>query len=176
MDDTEDKRSTWEKVHDLFSGNWGTQPSVTNNAPVGNTAPIVPRGRMPRPPNPAPGQKMAPTGRGVPSPRPGPPPMTSRPLAKPSSYRYGGTVKKSGMAMVHKGEKITPTGTLDAADRKRIPASQFGMRGQRKYPMPDKSHARVALGRATQMEKRGKLSASSAAKIRAKARAKLGKA
>ena len=65
---------------------------------------------------------------------------------------------------------------LKARTRNSLADRVFGLPGQRKYPMPDKSHARVALGRATQMEKRGKLSASSAAKIRAKARAKLGKA
>ena len=51
----------------------------------------------------------------------------------------------------------------------------FGLPGQRKYPMPDKSHAANAKARATQMVKRGKLSSSSAAKIRAKANRVLGK-
>jgi hypothetical protein len=41
--------------------------------------------------------------------------------------------------------------------------------------MPDKSHAVNAKARATQMVKRGKLSSSAAAKIRAKANAVLGK-
>lgn len=58
---------------------------------------------------------------------------------------------------------------LDAAERKAIPAREFGLPGKRKYPMPDKSHAENAKARATQMVKRGKLSASSAAKIREKA-------
>ena len=43
---------------------------------------------------------------------------------------------------------------------------QFGLPGSRKYPMPDKNHAMVAKGRATQMLNKGKLLASSAAKIR----------
>lgn len=43
------------------------------------------------------------------------------------------------------------------------------MPGSRKYPMPDKSHAADAKSRATQMVAKGKLSAASAAKIRAKA-------
>lgn len=51
----------------------------------------------------------------------------------------------------------------------------FGLPGQRKYPMPDKSHAANAKARATQMVKRGKLSPGSAAKIRAKANRVLGR-
>lgn len=63
---------------------------------------------------------------------------------------------------------------LDTAQRKRIPGSEFGLPGSRKYPMPDKSHAQNAKARATQMVKRGKLSAASAEKIRAKASGKMG--
>ena len=58
---------------------------------------------------------------------------------------------------------------LNAAARKRIPTSKFGLPGQRKYPMPDKSHAANAKARATQMVKKGKLSPAQAAQIRAKA-------
>ena len=58
---------------------------------------------------------------------------------------------------------------LKSATRSQIPSSKFGLPGSRKYPMPDRSHAMVAKGRATQMVEKGKLSASSAAKIRAKA-------
>lgn len=64
---------------------------------------------------------------------------------------------------------------LKAAARNRIPASKFGLPKQRKYPMEDKTHAADAKGRATQMVKKGKLSPSSAAKIRAKANRILGK-
>ena len=63
---------------------------------------------------------------------------------------------------------------LDTAERKEIPTSEFGLPGSRKYPMPDRSHAANAKSRATQMVKRGKLSAASAAKIRAKANRLLG--
>ena len=63
---------------------------------------------------------------------------------------------------------------LDAAERKRIPTSEFGLPGPKKYPMPDRSHAADAKGRATQMVKRGKLSEASAEKIRAKANRILG--
>lgn len=63
---------------------------------------------------------------------------------------------------------------LSAASRKRIPKSEFGLPGSHKYPMPDRSHAANAKARATQMVSKGKLSASSAAKIRAKANRILG--
>lgn len=64
---------------------------------------------------------------------------------------------------------------LTAAKRKALPKSKFGMPGSEKYPMPDKSHAANAKARASQMEKKGKLSASSKAKIDAKANKVLGK-
>jgi hypothetical protein len=63
---------------------------------------------------------------------------------------------------------------LDAEERKEIPSREFGLPGKRKYPIPDKSHAVNAKARATQMVKRGKLSAASAAKIREKANKMLG--
>ena len=58
---------------------------------------------------------------------------------------------------------------LDEKERKRIPASKFGLPGERKYPMPDKSHAANAKARATQMVAKGKLSTAAAGRIRAKA-------
>lgn len=63
---------------------------------------------------------------------------------------------------------------LKAATRNALPASKFGMPGQRKYPMPDKGHASVAKGRATQMVEKGKLSPAAASRIRAKANRVLG--
>jgi len=64
---------------------------------------------------------------------------------------------------------------LKASTRNALPRSEFGLPGSRKYPMPDRSHAANAKARATQMVKAGRLSASSAAKIRAKANGILGK-
>lgn len=58
---------------------------------------------------------------------------------------------------------------LTSKARKNLPKSDFGLPGEKKYPMPDKAHAANAKARATQMEDKGKLSASSAAKIKAKA-------
>jgi hypothetical protein len=46
---------------------------------------------------------------------------------------------------------------------------EFGLPEERKYPMPDASHARNAKARASQMEHQGKLSASDKKKIDAKA-------
>lgn len=63
---------------------------------------------------------------------------------------------------------------LKAAARNALPKGSFGLPGSRKYPMPDKSHAANAKARATQTVSRGKLSAASAAKIRAKATRVLG--
>lgn len=63
---------------------------------------------------------------------------------------------------------------LNAAARKRIPSSEFGLPGEKKYPMPDKSHAANAKARATQMVDKGKLSSGAASRIRAKANRILG--
>lgn len=58
---------------------------------------------------------------------------------------------------------------LKSSTRKALPAAKFGMPKQRKYPMPDAPHAANAKARATQQVNKGRLSPSSAAKIRAKA-------
>lgn len=64
---------------------------------------------------------------------------------------------------------------LTSKSRKSIPSSKFGMPESRKYPMPDRAHAANAKARATQMVKKGKLSPSTASKIKAKANKILGK-
>lgn len=56
-----------------------------------------------------------------------------------------------------------------AKDEKKLKRSQFGLPGQRKYPMPDKEHTANAKGRAKQQLKKGKLSRSAYEKIVAKA-------
>jgi hypothetical protein len=58
---------------------------------------------------------------------------------------------------------------LTTAKKKAEPKSDFGLPKERKYPMPDASHARNAKARASQMEHEGKLSASDKKKIDAKA-------
>ena len=64
---------------------------------------------------------------------------------------------------------------LTTKGRKALTKGTFGLPGERKYPMPDKAHAANAKARATQMVAKGKLSAWSAAKIKAKANKVLGK-
>lgn len=59
--------------------------------------------------------------------------------------------------------------TLSTKARKSIPKKEFGLPGEKKYPMPDRAHAANAKARASQMEKEGKISASSKSKIDAKA-------
>ncbi len=63
---------------------------------------------------------------------------------------------------------------LTSGTRKALPKAVFGMPGERKYPMPDRSHAVNAKARATQQVKAGNLSPASAAKIRTKANLLLG--
>lgn len=64
---------------------------------------------------------------------------------------------------------------LNAAKRNKIPKREFGLPGERKYPMEDASHARNAKARASEMEHKGRLSESSKEKIDAKADRILGK-
>ncbi len=63
---------------------------------------------------------------------------------------------------------------LTAKNRKKIPKNEFGLPGEKKYPMEDKKHAANAKARATQMVKKGKLSKSSEEKIDRKANKVLG--
>ena len=48
---------------------------------------------------------------------------------------------------------------LSTKKRNAEPKSEFGLPDERKYPMPDKSHARNAKARASQQEKKGNLTA-----------------
>jgi hypothetical protein len=58
---------------------------------------------------------------------------------------------------------------LTTAKKNKEPKQEFGLPEERKYPMPDASHARNAKARASQMERRGKLSGADKKKIDAKA-------
>lgn len=58
---------------------------------------------------------------------------------------------------------------LTTTRRNSLKASTFGLPGQRKYPMPDASHARNALARISQAEHAGKASPSEVAQVRSKA-------
>jgi hypothetical protein len=59
--------------------------------------------------------------------------------------------------------------TLDEHDRDKLKSSQYGLPDERKYPMPDKSHARNAKARASQQAKAGNLSKADEQKIDRKA-------
>lgn len=63
---------------------------------------------------------------------------------------------------------------LKAAARNALPKSSFGLPAERKYPMPDRSHAANAKARASQQVAKGNLSKSAEAKIDAKANRILG--
>lgn len=63
---------------------------------------------------------------------------------------------------------------LTTNQRNSMSSNTFGMPKQRKFPMPNKSHAANAKARASQMVKKGKLSASEKSKIDAKANRILG--
>ncbi|MFN8629741.1 MAG: hypothetical protein U0838_05270 [Chloroflexota bacterium] len=58
---------------------------------------------------------------------------------------------------------------LTDKQRDKLPDEQFGLPDERKYPMPDKSHARNAKARAAQQEEKGTISASEERKIDTKA-------
>ena len=61
---------------------------------------------------------------------------------------------------------------LKAATRKAMPKKDFAGKGK-SFPIENKVHARLAISGATRSERAGNISASTAAKIKAKARAKL---
>jgi hypothetical protein len=58
---------------------------------------------------------------------------------------------------------------LTAKKRDKIPSAKFGLPEERKYPMPDASHARNAKARAAQQEAKGNLTKAEARKIDRKA-------
>ena len=63
---------------------------------------------------------------------------------------------------------------LTAAKRKKMAASEFAA-GKGHFPINDKEHARLAISGATRAHNAGNISKSEEEKIKAKARAKLGK-
>lgn len=63
---------------------------------------------------------------------------------------------------------------LKAAVRDELPAKDFGLPAERKYPINDKAHAALAKGRATQQYARGKLTGGQKAAIDAKANRTIG--
>jgi hypothetical protein len=62
---------------------------------------------------------------------------------------------------------------LTAAKRKSMPKKEFALPGKKAFPLNDAKHQRAAISGATRSENAGNISPSTAAKIKAKARAKL---
>ena len=63
---------------------------------------------------------------------------------------------------------------LTARQRRKLPKSTFAGPG-RSFPIPDKGHAKAALRLVGRSERAGNISAAQAARIRARARRKLGR-
>jgi hypothetical protein len=66
-------------------------------------------------------------------------------------------------------DEDTSMATLSEKKRDSLKPSTFGLPDEKKYPMPDKSHAANAKARATQQKEKGNLSAADKKKIDAKA-------
>jgi hypothetical protein len=64
---------------------------------------------------------------------------------------------------------------LTAEMRQKMAKALYGLPGEKKYPMPDRSHAANAKARATQQVEAGNLSEEQKAQIDAKANRVLGK-
>lgn len=62
---------------------------------------------------------------------------------------------------------------LSSKIRAKMPQKEFAGKGK-SFPINDKTHAKLAISGATRSEKAGNISPSTAAKIKAKARKKLG--
>jgi hypothetical protein len=69
------------------------------------------------------------------------------------------TIMSGGAVMAELSEK----------KRDSLNSSEYGLPEERKYPMPDKSHARNAKARASQQKDKGNLTASEKARIDRKA-------
>ena len=63
---------------------------------------------------------------------------------------------------------------LSGKKRSNLKDKTFGLPDERKYPMPDKSHAANAKARASQQLKKGNITAAEKKQIDAKANKKLG--
>jgi hypothetical protein len=59
--------------------------------------------------------------------------------------------------------------TISEKKRDKLKESTFGLPEERKYPMPDKAHARNAKARASQQKEKGNLTSAEKKKIDAKA-------
>lgn len=73
----------------------------------------------------------------------------------------------TGFQSVHAA--LESSGKLTSARRKKLPKSEFGLPGERKYPMPNRSHAANAKARASEMERKGRITPAEKREIDAKA-------
>jgi hypothetical protein len=73
------------------------------------------------------------------------------------------------MAEAGDPQEVATMAELTERQRDKEPKSDFGLPEERKYPMPDKSHARNAKARASQQVKKGNLTAAEKKKIDSKA-------
>ena len=79
----------------------------------------------------------------------------------------------TGFRSVH--QALESSGRLTSAKRKKLPKSEFGLPGERKYPMPNRSHAANAKARASEEEHKGRITPGQKREIDAKANRILGK-
>jgi hypothetical protein len=77
--------------------------------------------------------------------------------------------RQKGILRAEERARRSAMAKLTASKKNAEPNNEFGLPQERKYPMPDASHARNAKARASQMEHQGKLSAADKKKIDAKA-------
>jgi hypothetical protein len=77
--------------------------------------------------------------------------------------------------MVTKQKTDVNQAKLKETKREALPQSDFGLPGERKYPMPDASHAANAKARATQQEKKGNITPAQKSEIDTKADQRLGR-
>jgi hypothetical protein len=68
-----------------------------------------------------------------------------------------------------RNQEVAIMAELTEKKRDSLKSSTYGLPEERKYPMPDKSHARNAKARASQQKDKGNLTASEKAKIDRKA-------
>jgi hypothetical protein len=66
-------------------------------------------------------------------------------------------------------QEVATMAQLTEKKRDSLKPSQFGLPEEKKYPMPDKSHARNAKARASQQEEKGTITSAEKAKIDRKA-------
>jgi hypothetical protein len=81
----------------------------------------------------------------------------------------GGGWTKASSPSDGRHQEVAIMAELTEKKRDSLKSSQYGLPEERKYPMPDKSHARNAKARASQQEEKGNLTASEKAKIDRKA-------